>query len=193
MGTTSPLAAGSPLPCSRPGAPAALLVGTRYRADAQNTRNHKATLRPQTVGAFEVDRSLRSATTRPEEEREAEHMATSDAPPEDPIIEDLAPTTITAVADRIETSKSFTEMISRECELDALWTLCDVALDYTSSSAGDGVGGLGGLGELHSEDRANLEQVRTVIGEAITVLGAAQNAEASVLLRQAAVLAESLP
>jgi hypothetical protein len=127
---------------------------------------------------------------RPKKEREAEQVATSDEAPDDPIIEDLAPTTITAVADRIETSKSFTEMISRECELDALWTLCDVALDYTSSSAGDGVGG---LGELHSEDRANLEQVRTLIGEAITVLGAAQNAEASVLLRQAAVLAESLP
>ena len=117
-------------------------------------------------------------------------MTTPEAAAEDPVIEDLAPSTISAVADRIETSKSFTEMISRECELDALWTLCDVALDYTSSSAGDGVGG---LGELDSDDRANLEQVRSLIGEAITVLGAAQNAAASAILRQAATLAESLP
>ena len=117
-------------------------------------------------------------------------MTTPEAAAEDPVIEDLAPSTISAVADRIETSKSFTEMISRECELDALWTLCDVALDYTASSAGDGVGG---LGELDSDDRANLEQVRSLIGEAITVLGAAQNAAASAILRQAATLAESLP
>ena len=117
-------------------------------------------------------------------------MTTSGAPGDDPVIEDLAPATFTATADRIETSTGFTEMISRECELDALWTLCDVALDYSSSSAGDGVGG---LGELDADDRANLEQVRALIGEAITVLGAAQNSQAAALLRQAAVLAATLP
>lgn len=117
-------------------------------------------------------------------------MSTSSVGDQDPEIEDLSPETIGAVADRLETSKTFTDLISRECELDALWTLCDVALDYSASETGDGIGG---LGELTSADRENLEQVRSLIGQAISLMGASELGGAGSLLRQAAGLAAQLP
>jgi hypothetical protein len=47
---------------------------------------------------------------------------------DDPIIEDLSPATITGVASRLIASDSFEELVYRECELDALWTLADIAI-----------------------------------------------------------------
>lgn len=117
-------------------------------------------------------------------------MSASNESAQDPEIEDLSAETIMAVADRLEASASFTDLVSRECELDALWTLCDVALDYAASDTGDGVGG---LGELTGADRMNLEEVRSLIGQVIGLVGSSQLAKAAAMLRQAAALAASLP
>jgi hypothetical protein len=47
---------------------------------------------------------------------------------DDPIIEDLLPETIEGVAARLLLSDTFEELVYRECELDALWTLADIAI-----------------------------------------------------------------
>ena len=47
---------------------------------------------------------------------------------DEPIIEDLLPETIEGVAARILVSNTFEERVYRECELDALWTLADIAI-----------------------------------------------------------------
>src|SRR5487761_2568697 len=116
-------------------------------------------------------------------------MTASDAGNLDIEIEDLSAETIGVVADRLEASQSFTDLISRECELNALWTLCDVALDYTASTTGDGVGGLGALTSL---DRANLEALRSLIGQVVGLLGSSPLKQAGEILRQAANLASAL-
>jgi len=108
---------------------------------------------------------------------------------QDPIIEDLSPATITGVATRLASSTTFTELISRECELDALWTLCDIALDYTASNRD-----VSSDEQRHhiANERATLEGLRTLIGEAISSLGSSNNDEAARLVHEAAGLASSL-
>lgn len=44
-------------------------------------------------------------------------------------IEDLTPQTIQGLAHRILATESFAEKIYRESEMDALWTLCDMAME----------------------------------------------------------------
>ena len=108
---------------------------------------------------------------------------------QDPLIEDLLPATITGVATRLASSTTFTELVSRECELDALWTLCDIALDYTGSDR-----------EVSSDEqrhqiaseRATLEGLRTLIGQAISSLASSNNDESARLVHEAAGLAGSL-
>jgi hypothetical protein len=106
----------------------------------------------------------------------------------DPTIEDLAPATFQAVATRLANSASFTELISRECELDALWTLCDIALDYTSIGSATVHSG----GALQSRNRETLTMLRTLIGEAITALGGSDHDSATRLVHEAAELAGAL-
>jgi hypothetical protein len=103
---------------------------------------------------------------------------------EDPIIEDFSPATIEGVATRLANSTSFTELVSRECELDALWTLCDIALSQsttrTSSSAEGG-------------DREALLGIRTLLGEAVSALSGSHHDEATRLMHEASALASKLP
>ena len=47
---------------------------------------------------------------------------------DDPVIEDMSPATIAGVASRLLASDTFEELVYRECELDALWTLADIAI-----------------------------------------------------------------
>jgi hypothetical protein len=46
-----------------------------------------------------------------------------------PPIEDLTPQTFQGLARRIRTTETFAEKVYRESEMDALWTLCDMALE----------------------------------------------------------------
>lgn len=43
-----------------------------------------------------------------------------------PAIEDLSPGSVRGVAERVRFSRSFEELVYRECELDALWTIADM-------------------------------------------------------------------
>jgi hypothetical protein len=98
---------------------------------------------------------------------------------EDPVIEDLSPATIEGVATRLALSSSFAELVSRECELDALWTLCDIELSYRhgGSAAGDG---------------ATLLALRALIGEALSALAASNLDETARLVLEASSLAGML-
>ena len=51
---------------------------------------------------------------------------------DDPIVSDLLPETIEGVADRLLTSDTFEKRVYRECELDALWSLADIAIEMTA-------------------------------------------------------------
>lgn len=51
---------------------------------------------------------------------------------DDPIIDDLLPETIEGVAARLMVSDSFEKLVYRECELDALWSLADIAIEMTA-------------------------------------------------------------
>lgn len=48
---------------------------------------------------------------------------------DDPIVSDLRPETIEGVANRLLTSDTFEKLVYRECEIDALWSLADIAVD----------------------------------------------------------------
>jgi hypothetical protein len=105
---------------------------------------------------------------------------------DDPVIEDLSPATIEGVATRLASSTSFAELVSRECELDALWTLCDIELTYNhgGSAAAQTPGAAGG--------RETLLGLRALIGEALSALAASNLDETTRLVLQASSLAGTL-
>jgi len=98
----------------------------------------------------------------------------------EPVVEDLSPATIEGVAARLAHSTTFTELVSRECELDALWTLCDIALSHA-------------LAGSESSDRDTLLGLRTLIGEALSALSGSNRDEATRLALEASALAGRLP
>jgi hypothetical protein len=93
---------------------------------------------------------------------------------EDPVIEDLSPATFEGLAERLAHSSSFAELVSRECELDALWTLCDIELSYNHGGPGD---------------RDTLLGLRALIGEALSALAASNLDETARLVLAASSLA----
>jgi hypothetical protein len=104
---------------------------------------------------------------------------------EDPVIEDLSPATIEGVATRLALSTSFAELVSRECELDALWTLCDIELSYSHG----GSAATPASGSQAADDRNTLLGLRTLIGEALSALAASNLDETTRLVLEASSVA----
>lgn len=97
----------------------------------------------------------------------------------DPTVEDLRPETIDAVADRTARSSGFSELVYRECEINALWSLADIALTAAFRRSGGGTA-------AHPPSR--LARLRELFEEAYRLLACARNAEASQVLARAAAL-----
>jgi hypothetical protein len=104
---------------------------------------------------------------------------------EDPVIEDLSPATIQGVATRLALSTTFAELVSRECELDALWTLCDIELSYSHGRSA----ATSASGSQAADDRATLLGLRTLIGEALSALATSNLDETTRLVLEASSLA----
>jgi hypothetical protein len=102
---------------------------------------------------------------------------------EEPIIEDFSPATIEGVATRLATSTTFTELVSRECELDALWTLCDIALSHTAAHSPSSAEG---------SQHDTLLGIRTLLGEAVSALSTSKHDDAARLMHEASALAGKL-
>jgi hypothetical protein len=102
---------------------------------------------------------------------------------EEPVIEDFSPATIEGVATRLASSTTFTELVSRECELDALWTLCDIALSQSSARSSS---------SLEHGERDTLLGIRTLLGEAVTALSGSHHDDATRLMHEASALASKL-
>jgi hypothetical protein len=107
---------------------------------------------------------------------------------EDPVIEDLSPATIEGVATRLAHSSTFAELVSRECELDALWTLCDIELSYRHGGSSTDQSPQ----SQATDDRETLLGVRTLIGEALSALSASDLDETTRLVLEASALAGTL-
>lgn len=110
-------------------------------------------------------------------------------PQEDPAVDDLRPETIEGVAARLVDSFSFEELVYRECELDALWTLCDIALEMaTLRSRGQHTGR---WEAVPVDDEANLVRLRSMFEQAHEFAVGARTHEAAEILREAARLCAS--
>jgi hypothetical protein len=107
---------------------------------------------------------------------------------EDPVIEDLSPATIEGVAARLAHSATFAELVSRECELDALWTLCDIELSYSHGRSG----AIQTSGSQAADARDTLLGVRALVGEALSALAASNIEETTRLVLEASALAGTL-
>jgi hypothetical protein len=117
---------------------------------------------------------------------EGRRETTIDAPDfEESVIEDLSPATIEGVATRLASSTSFTELVSRECELDELWTLCDLALNRLQ--AGTLAPSSGKV-----DERDTLLGIRTLLGEAVSALSGSHHDDVTRLVREASALAARL-
>lgn len=103
----------------------------------------------------------------------------------DPTVENLLSETIDAVAARVLVSSGFTELVYRECEINALWSLADIALSAslrrTSGSAPNG-----------RLDRSALERLRELFEQAYRLLVRERTGEASAVLSRAAALTSGL-
>jgi len=107
---------------------------------------------------------------------------------EDPVIEDLSPATIEGVATRLALSTTFAELVSRECELDALWTLCDIELSYSHG----GSAATPTSGSQAAASRDTLLGLRALIGEALSALATSNLDETTRLILEASSLASTL-
>jgi hypothetical protein len=111
------------------------------------------------------------------------------APDEDPTVDDLRPETIEGVATRLVDSFSFEELVYRECELDALWTLCDIALEMAAlRSRGHHTGP---WEAVPVDDEASLVMLRSMFEQAHELAVGAHTHEAAKILQEAARLAAS--
>jgi hypothetical protein len=107
---------------------------------------------------------------------------------DDPVIEDLSPATIEAVATRLAHSTTFAELVSRECELDALWTLCDIELSYSNGRSA----AIQTSGSQAADDRDTLLRIRALVGEALSALAASNLEETTRIVLEASSLAGAL-
>jgi hypothetical protein len=107
---------------------------------------------------------------------------------EDPVIEDLSPATIEGVAARLAHSTTFAELVSRECELDALWTLCDIELSYNHGRSA----AIQASGSQAADDQGTLLGIRALVGEALSALAASNLDETTRLVLEASSLAGTL-
>jgi hypothetical protein len=120
---------------------------------------------------------------------EAHRETTIEAPDlEEPVIEDLSPSTIEGVATRLANSTTFTELVSRECELDALWTLCDIALSHMPA----GPAATQAPSSPEVSERDTLLGLRTLLGEAVSALSGSHHDDATRLVLEASTLASRL-
>ena len=108
---------------------------------------------------------------------------------EDPVIEDLSPATIEGVATRLAHSSTFAELVSRECELDALWTLADIAIEMTAlRETGHRIKAWQAVPE---GSETNLVKLRSLLERAHDLTTIAQPIQAAEVLREAARLTAS--
>lgn len=108
---------------------------------------------------------------------------------DDPVIEDLLPETIEGVAKRLLVSSTFEELVYRECELDALWTLCDIALEMVAlRESGHYERPWQGI---PTGDASNLVTLRAMFEEAHEFAADARTEDAARVLRDAARLCAS--
>lgn len=101
----------------------------------------------------------------------------------DPVVDDLRPETIEAVAARTAGSKGFSELVYRECEINALWSLADIGLSgaMARGAASWTVGG-------SPLSRSLLARLRERFEEAYRLLADLAPAEAAAVLADAAAL-----
>lgn len=104
----------------------------------------------------------------------------------DPPVDDLQPETIEGVAQRTAESEGFAELVYRECEINALWSLADIGLSGAlhRSSASWTVGG-------SQLSRSLLARLRDRFEEAYRLLADSATAEASRVLADAAALSST--
>lgn len=89
-------------------------------------------------------------------------------------VEELTADVITFVADRVAVAESFSDLIYRESEIDALWSLADIAARDSALANAPG-----------ASSRAEL---RDRIGQAHDLVPEGRCAEAAEILRNAAAL-----
>lgn len=110
------------------------------------------------------------------------------ARPEPVEVSDLRPETIEGVAARLLESSTFEELIYRESEMDALFSLADIAISTSRR------GNVGTQEELEMRLAANVPQLaefRTLVFAAHDLSHEDRVVEAADLLRQAARIASS--
>jgi hypothetical protein len=105
----------------------------------------------------------------------------------DPTVDDLQPQTIEAVADRTARSAGFAELVYRECEINALWSLADIALTAASRRAAAAVGDQ----DESLRRRTWLARLRELFEEAYRLLARSRCQEASQVLTRAATLSSA--
>ena len=104
----------------------------------------------------------------------------------DPAIDDLQPETIEGVAERVAEAEGFAELVYRECEINALWSLADIGLSgaESRSKASWNVGGT-------QLSRSLLARLRDRFEEAYALLADSSLSEASRVLADAAALSST--
>jgi hypothetical protein len=108
---------------------------------------------------------------------------------DDPIVDDLLPETIEGVASRLLVSDSFEKLVYRECELDALWTLADIAIEMAAlRETGHRIKAWQAVPE---GSETNLVKLRSLLERAHDLTTIAQPIQAAEVLREAARLTAS--
>ncbi len=107
--------------------------------------------------------------------------------PEPERIENLLPATLEGVADRLVTSHTFQELVYRESEMDALFTLVDIAIK--TARHGNTIGPPPVPGALLASP--DLYTMRDLIFAAHDMTHDDQTVEAAGLLREAAAIERS--
>ena len=98
---------------------------------------------------------------------------------------DLRPASFEAIADRLLASRSFEELVYRESEMDALFTLADIAVKEQERARAETLA----AGTDPSPVEQHLRSLRSLIFEAHDLSHDDQNEEAARTLRKAAELA----
>lgn len=107
---------------------------------------------------------------------------------DDEVVSDLLPATIEGVARRLRRSRGFVQLVYRESELDALWSLADLAVGKAADRQPPAHAGPLGLEGAGQEDRLRL---RSLIHEAHDLAAGGRTDEAADLLFGAARLCAS--
>jgi hypothetical protein len=108
---------------------------------------------------------------------------------DDPIVDDLLPETIEGVASRLLVSDSFEKLVYRECELDALWTLADIAIEMIAlRETGHRIKAWQAVPE---GSETTLVKLRSLLEQAHDLTTIAQPIQAAEVLREAARLTAS--